>query len=82
VILRSLLQFVGLNMNPGRSITALTVRMSVGTPSTICGQVGRDRHLRRVRVDFDLRLGTTTFPRSNGPAMTGLTIERPNGAPS
>ena len=31
------LQFVGLNMNPGRSITALTVRISVGTPSMICG---------------------------------------------
>src|ERR1700691_2010740 len=32
------LQLVGLNMNPGRSITALTDRRSVGTPSMICGR--------------------------------------------
>ena len=49
-------QLVGLNMNPGRSITALIVRRSDGTPSTIVRQrVGRDRQLRGVRVDFDLR---------------------------
>ena|ERR1700722_6742849 len=30
-------QLVGLNMNPGLSITAFTVRRSVGTPSIICG---------------------------------------------
>src|SRR5580700_6050168 len=30
-------QFVGLNMNPGRSIVTLTVWMRRGTPSTICG---------------------------------------------
>src|SRR6202040_624748 len=31
------LQFVGLNMNPGRSTTASIVRRSVGTPSITCG---------------------------------------------
>jgi hypothetical protein len=29
------LQFVGLNVNPGRLISTLTVRISVGTPSMI-----------------------------------------------
>ena len=31
------LQLVGLNVKPGRSIVALIVRISVGTPSMICG---------------------------------------------
>ncbi len=39
-----------------------------------------DRDLRGVGVDTIFTL-TTTVPRSNGPAFTGLTIERPNGPP-
>ena len=90
------LQLVGLNVNPGRLIVHVDVldlqRDAVddraGSRSGPAG-VGRDRQRRGVRVDFDLRAddhavarGCCASSRSNGPAFAGLTIDRPNGAPS
>ena len=81
------LQFVGLNVNPGRSIVTLTCLICSGIPSMIVrdrvgpGAFACDRQRRGVRVDFDLRADDHFRPRLNGPASAGLTIDRPNGAP-
>ena len=76
------LQLVGLNMNPGRSITALIERISAGIPFDDHRQRGRrDRQLRGMPIHFDLR-PHDIVPRLNGPATIGTTIDRPNGAPS
>ena len=85
---RQRVQLVGLNVNPGRLIVTLTCLICSGIPSRIvrdrvrAAVVGRDRQRGGVRVDFDLRAHDRLCPRSNGPAFAGLTIDRPNGAPS
>ena len=51
-------------MNPGRSITALIERRSAGMPVDDRRQrVGRDRQLRGMGVDFDLRAHDLRFQR-------------------
>ena len=75
-------QLVGLNMNPGRSITASTVRRSVGTPSMICGSGSVVTVTCAVCGSISIFARVMTVPRLNGPAITCVTIDRPNGAPS
>ena len=79
---RLLLQLVGLNMNPGLSITASIDRRSVGTPATYCGNGSV------VTVSCEVSWSTSIFARTrcvgnvNGPTFNGTTIDRPYGAPS
>ncbi len=79
-------QLVGLNMNPGLSISAVTRFNRSGTPSRICGiAYGPVSSSVIVAVELSasmlMRARTTTRPRLNGPAIAGVTILNPNGAP-
>src|SRR5580700_1034318 len=65
------LQFVGLNMNSGRSITALIVRRSVGMPSRIDGSGSVVTVSCAVCGSTLIAERTTIVPRLNGPAITG-----------
>ena len=81
------LQLVGLNSKPGRS-TVTFMRWSwrgitdgdLPIPWTI---VGRVLVMVTAAVCGSTLIceSTTTFPRLNGPATAGVTIDRPNGAP-
>ncbi len=74
-------QFVGLKMNPGRLIVTFVFRSRRGIPSRICGS-GSVVTVNAVVYGSTLIIArTTTFPRLNGPAWVGTTIDRPNGAP-
>ena len=75
------LQFVGLNMNSGRSITASIDRRSAGTPSMICGNGSVVTVNRAVRGSTSILALTTCVRRVNGPTTSGTTIDRPYGAP-
>ncbi len=76
------LQLVGLNMNPGRSITALIVRRSDGTPATIDGSGSVVTVNWEVCGSTSILARVTIVPRLNGPTTSGTTIDRPYGAPS
>ena len=80
-------QFVGLNINPGRSISTVIRFNRNGTPKMICGNaygpVSSVVTVNVLSVGFtSIRALTTTKPRLNGPATAGVTIDNPNGAPS
>ncbi len=74
-------QLVGLNMNPGRSITELTKRRSVGTPSITCGKGSVMTVICAVYGLISILARVMIVPRLNGPAITCVTIDNPNGAP-
>src|SRR6202035_3860947 len=76
------LQFVGLNVNPGLSILTLTCWICSGMPSKIVGILyGPVLSLVIVNTavvgSTSIFARTITFPRSNGPALAGLTIDSP-----
>src|ERR1700733_9291294 len=89
-------QLVGLKVNPGRSIVTLTCLICNGIPSRIVGILyGPSLSLVTVRAavaGLTSTFARTTrqshagclagvFSRSNGPALAGLTMLNPNGAP-
>src|SRR5580692_4012066 len=76
------LQLVGLNMNSLRSITALIVRISTGTPSKTTGSGSVVIVNCEVCGSTSIFPRTTVVPRLNGPAITGTAITNPYGAPS
>ena len=81
------LQFVGLNVNSGRLIETFTCLICNGIPSRMCGiAYGPDGSVVIVNAavvgSTSIFARTITFPRSNGPAFAGFTIDRPYGAPS
>ena len=81
------LQFVGLNVKPGRSMLTLTCLISSGIPSRIVGILyGPESSVVIVSAAVvgltSIFARTMTFPRLNGPATAGLTIDSPYGAPS
>ena len=74
------LQLVGLNSKPGRSMITLICPSCSGMPLSSVG-------IGSLVIVTDALFGSTliaertiTFPRSNGPATAGATIERPYGA--
>ena len=86
------LQFVGLNVNPGRSIVTLTCWICNGMP--VAGSSGSCTARSSVVIVSAAVAGSTSifartttqshavfFSRSNGPAFAGFTIDSPNGAP-
>src|ERR1019366_3849262 len=68
-------------MNPDRSIVTLTVLIRSGTPSTSCGNGSLVVVICAVFGLMAIVARTTTFPRLNGPATAGVTMDSPNGAP-
>src|SRR4030088_3328344 len=56
-------------------------RRSVGTPSTICGNESVVTVIWAVWGSTSIFARVMIVPRLNGPAITGVTIDRPNGAP-
>ena len=75
------LQLVGLNMNPGRSITASIVLRSVGIPSMIDGNGLVVIVNCAVCGSTAIRARTTCVCSVNGPTTSGTTMLRPYGAP-
>jgi hypothetical protein len=80
-------QLVGLNMKSGRSMSTVTRLRRIGTPKTTCGiAYGPPSSVVTVRVESvgftSIRARTTLTPRLKGPATTGTTMLKPNGAPS
>jgi hypothetical protein len=62
------LQFVGLNVNPGRSMSTLTVRSLIGIPSMIVGNGSVVTVTYRIsRVDIDLAPLGTNVPEVERP---------------
>src|SRR5450830_1113300 len=66
-------QFVGLNMNPGRSMVTLTVLICKGIPSRIRGNGSDVTVICAVCGSTLIAARTITFPRLNGPATAGTT---------
>src|SRR3984957_5606552 len=79
-------QFVGLNVKSDLSMLTSTCWICKGIPSKIVG-ILYGPVLSVVIVNAAVSGSTSifartiTFPRSNGPAFAGFTIDRPNGAP-
>src|ERR1700722_16185539 len=74
-------QSVGLKKKPGRSMTASIERRSVGPPLTIWGSGSVVTSICAVVGSTLIFALVTIVPRLNGPAITGVTIDSPNGAP-
>src|SRR5665213_1203897 len=74
-------QSVALNINPGRFTSTTTLRSLIGTLSTTCGNAPLETVNAAVCGSMAMLARTTTFPKWNGPAFAGTTIERPNGWP-
>ena len=70
---------VGLNIKSGLSIVTLTVWIRSDTPSTICGSESLVTVKAEVCGSTWIEALTITLPRLNGPALAGVTIDRPNG---
>src|ERR1700684_338984 len=71
------LQLVGLNMNPGLSITALIVRRSVGTPSIICGNGSVVTVICAVKGSTAIFARTICVSSVKGPTTTGTPVDKP-----
>src|SRR5450759_3429876 len=76
-------QLVGLNVKPSRFRLTSTRRTSVGMPvlPTNCGNGSETTVACAVCGSIRIEPLTTTFPRSNGPAIAGTTTASPNGPP-
>src|ERR1700722_5876544 len=74
-------QSVGLKKKPGRSMTASIERRSVGTPLTIWGSGSVVTSICAVVGSALIFALDMIVPRLNGPAITGVTSDSPNGAP-
>src|SRR5271165_306316 len=74
-------QLVGLNMKLGRLTVTFTVFSRNGTPSLICGSGSLVTVIWPVLGSMRIAERTTSSPRSNGPALSGTTTDRPKGAP-
>src|ERR1700722_18728096 len=72
---------VGLNMNPGLSITALIARRSAGIPSMIVGNGSVVTVNCVVSGSTSILARTTCVCSVNGPTTNGTTIDNPYGAP-
>ena len=70
-------QFVGLNVNPGRSSVTLTVLICNGMPSRIVGNGSLTTVACAVCGSIRIAPLTTTIPRLNGPATAGTCTTSP-----
>ena len=76
------LQLVGLYSKLGRLTVTLICLSWAGTPLTNVGKGSLVIVTAAVWGSTLMLERTTTLPRLNGPATAGVTIDRPNGAPS
>ena len=76
------LQLVGLNSKFGRSTFTITRLSCSGMPRSWVGSGSETIVTDASFGSMNSLERTVTVPRLNGPATAGLTISRPNGAPS
>ncbi len=74
-------QLVGLRVKFGRSIFRSTERMLSWAPPKTCGIGSETAWIWAVSGSTNRATLTTTVPRSNGPAVAGVTTARERGAP-